>query len=88
MSHTAEFETLVGILRIFPPGKTFEDNFSWCCTIKRIDHDTCELCGVLKAPTLSECKAMYRALKEAGFKKAKWLRIVDGKHVWHEFQAR
>lgn len=87
-NYTAEFETIVGIIRVFPPGKTFDDPFSWCCTIKRIDKETCEFCGVLKAPTISELKAVIQILKEAGFKKARWLRIKNGKYEWKEFDSQ
>lgn len=92
-NYTAEFETIVGMVRIFPENKektqTSEfDNWSWCCTLKRIDSITCEICGVLRSPIKDEWKSIIELLKNFGFKKARWLRIVDGKHIWKEYAPK
>lgn len=67
-------ESPAGILRVHPENGVYGDPYSFCCTITAAG-DMVMLHGTLAAPTQSQFRAMKAALREAGFKAAKWIRI-------------
>ena len=76
-----------GILRIYENGKSFEnkDPYLWCCTVTLVDMP--ELCGITVPPTRKIWRAIVRTMKNAGHKKARFIRYRNGKREVHVFTA-
>lgn len=76
--YNAHLQLLTGIVRVWTPGGHYGDPYCYCVTIQRIDHDTCELLAVLRAPTRQEYAAIREVLLKAGFRRAIMIRIRGG----------
>lgn len=63
-----------GVLRVHAAGEGYGDPYDWCCTVEAIGK-LAILRGVLAAPSPSQWRAMVDALREAGFARARWVRV-------------
>ena len=54
----AHLEPVVGILRLYEDGKTFGDEYVWSATLKWVDSETVEICGVDKTVTVEIWKTV------------------------------
>lgn len=61
----------IWILRVFSKDQEYGDPYDWCATAVRVNEQTVEIRGALRAPTPSEWRAMYRM-----FRKVEWCNFV------------
>lgn len=66
----AELEPLTALVRVFEPGDSYGQPYSYVATIRWLDPDTAEVMGVLQAPTPAQWRAIRKALKQAGVRRA------------------
>lgn len=81
---TASIEWLkspAAIVRIHDEGGVYGDPYDWSCTIEAIG-DLAIFRATLTAPTQSGFRALQNAMKKAGFKKARWIRIDGRERNW------
>lgn len=71
---TAHVETTSVVLRVFSEGREFGDRYDWCATGVRVAPGVLEILGVLRAPSPSEWRAIFRTLKAQGWQKVIWWR--------------
>jgi len=84
---SAHVETTSVVLRVFSDGREFGDRYDWCATGVRIAPGVLEILGVLRAPSPSEWRAVYRVLKAQGWRTVIWWRHrPDGQKDSHEVQ--
>lgn len=80
----AEFEMIAGVVRVFLPGKTYGDKYEWSATIRYLDSETVEILGIVRAPTISEWRAVERCCKQNKVKRVMFYRIgKDGSKKKH-----
>lgn len=80
---TAELEPLVSVLRVFEDGQAYGDPYSWCCTVQWLDRHTVQLCGVLKAPTPTQWRAIDTALARLGVTHVRFERKAGARQGVH-----
>ena len=76
-------EPLVSVIRIFQDGDEYGDKYTWCGTVKHIDSKTIEVVAVMRAPVLSELRAIKKTFREQGYKSIHITRIKNGKVCKH-----
>lgn len=84
---TAHIETTSVVLRVFSEGREFGDPYDWCATGVRVAPGVLEILGVLRAPSPSQWRALFRVLRSQGWHTVVWWRHrPDGRHERHEMQ--
>lgn len=61
----AEIEPIVGIIRVWLPGKVYGDPYEWCATVRYLKKDTIEILGYTKKVSKECWKAI---IKECQYK--------------------
>ena len=89
----AHLEPTVSILRIYAEGKNREqfDPYEFSATIKHIDDNTIEICGVDKPVTPSIWRAIHELCQEKGITKVEFDRAAGdrkGKHTIRESKQK
>lgn len=81
MKRTASIEWLnnpSGVLRVHGDGGTYGDQYDWCCTVENRGN-LAVLHGVISSPSPTQFRAIFSALRKAGFERVEWIR--SGKKV-------
>lgn len=81
IKRTASIEWLdnpAGVLRVHNEGGRYGDAYDWCCTVEN-HGDLAILHGVISSPSPSQFRAIFDALRQAGFVRVEWIRM--GKKV-------
>lgn len=74
---TASIEWLAapgGVLRVHAADGVYGDPYDWCCTVEAIG-DLAILHGALSSPSPSQFRAIFDALRNAGFRRVQWVRM-------------
>lgn len=75
-------------IRIHAPGGSLGDPYDWHCVATRDprDPEVAVIHLAPRAPTRAEIRALTRALREHGFRRARWERMRGGRvHETREF---
>lgn len=75
----AHVEPVSSVLRVFVNDKNYGDEYLWCCTVRWINVEKVELCGVTEFPNLSFRHAIGKALWDIGVKEVFFVRKFGGK---------
>jgi hypothetical protein len=81
-------EPISSILRIFEDGAGYGDPYEFSATIRWITPSRVEILGVLRAPKLSEWKAINNCLRSHGVKDILINKAKDGKMESHIYKVR
>jgi len=84
----AEMEPISSILRIFEDGKGYGDPYEFSATVRWVTPKKVEILGVLRAPKLSEWKAIRRCLLSYGVEEILINKAKDGKMESHIYKIR
>ena len=68
MDWDCHVEPVASILRVFNPGETYGKPYVFACTMRWIDNETVELCGVDQPPKLSMMRPIGQACADLGAK--------------------
>jgi hypothetical protein len=79
----AELEPLTALVRVFEPGCGYGRPYSYVATIRWLNPETAEVMGVLHAPTPGQWRAIRKALKQVGVRRAIIQRIKDDHKQQH-----
>lgn len=84
----AEMEFISSIIRIFEDGKGYGDPYEFSATIRWITPRRVEIIGILRAPKLSEWKAMNNCLRSHGVEDVIINKVKYGKMESHIYRVR
>jgi hypothetical protein len=63
----AKLEIFSGMVRLWRDGATMRDRYEAAFTIRAVDEDTAEICGVTTPPTRQQLWAVIGELRKRGF---------------------